>query len=428
MVQRTPLTKAEKEFISQQKAIGVSLRQIAQELLCSTETTRKWWRNQRDGHIPGARGRPMRRALSTYPVAIIDKAIELKKAHPHWGPISIKLEIDRDESFSGQRLPSNARLSVLFQQVCAENVQPRNQRFTRPKPVWVKGPHQRWQIDTKEQVQVGSEIVSMLELRDLHTGLMIGSQAFITTTEKRWRRLSLVENQQALRQAFQTWGLPLEVQTDHDGVYINPNDHQFPSIFTLWLAGLGVTHVTSRPYRPTDQGSIERNHRTLGDFAWKDQVFDQIGDLQQALDQHQQRYNHAYPSKAAHCQGRPPLVAFPESGSTGRPYHLANEWNFFDLNRVDAYLAQFIWTRTVTKNGLVYLGNHRYGLGRSHHGQKVSIRFLPASRAFRFESADGTGLKELPAIELAKEDILGFLPADLALPVGFQFSLPLPGV
>lgn len=428
MAQRTPLTEAEKKYIWQRKEGGVSLRQIAQELGCSTETTRKWWRNQRDGSSPGPRGRPKRGVLSTYPAAIRDQAIELKKAHPHWGPISIKLELQREATFSQQRLPSHACLSILFQQGCPECVQPRNQRFTRPQHCEVKGPHQRWQIDTKEQVQVGSDWVSLLELRDLFTGLMIGSQAFVTTTEKRWRRLSLVENQQALRQAFQTWGLPREVQTDHDGVYINPNDHQFPSTFTLWLVGLGITHVTSRPHRPTDQGSIERNHRTLGDFAWKDQVFEQINDLQQALDQHQQRYNQTYPSQAAHCQGHPPLVAFPDAGSTGHPYHPANEWNSFDLNRVDAYLAQFIWIRTVTTNGQVYLGNQRYNLGRSHRGQKVAIRFLPASHTFRFESADGTLLKELPAIRLAKEDILGFLPANLALPVGFQFCLPLLGV
>lgn len=428
MIQRTPLTQAEKEYIGQRKAAGASLRQIGQELRCSVETTRKWWRYQRDARIPGARGRPKRGVLSTYAVAIRDKAVELKKAHPHWGPISIKLELKRDANFSRQKLPSNAVLSVLFQQVCPECVQPRNQRITRSQQGAVESPHQRWQIDTKEQVQVGSAFVSLLELRDLFTGLMIGSRAFITTTEKRWRRLSLVENQQALRQAFQTWGLPLEVQTDHDGVYINPNDHLFPSTFTLWLVGLGITHVTSRPHRPTDQGSIERNHRTLADFTWKDQVFEQIGDLQQALDQHQLRYNQAYPSKAAHCQGRPPLVAFPEAGSTGRPYHPANEWNSFDLNRVDAYLAQSVWIRTVTTNGQVYLGNQRYNLGRSYRGQKVAVRFQPASHTFRFESADGTVLKELPAIGLAKEDIFGFLPANLALPAGFQFCLPLLGV
>jgi hypothetical protein len=36
--------------------------------------------------------------------------------------------------------------------------------------------------------------------------------------------------------------------------------------------------------------------------------------------------------------------------------------------------------------------------------------------------------KDIPVLGLAKEDILGFIPAELALPVGFQFPLPLVGV
>ena len=235
MAKRAPLMQAEKEYICQRKAQGMSLRQIAQELRCSVETIRKWWRYQRDGRIPRVRGRPKRGVVSTFPELIRDKAIELKQAHPHWGPISIKLELKRDANFAQQKLPSNAGLSVLFQQVCPECVQPRNRRLTRPKQHGVKGPHQRWQIDTKEQVRVGSDLVSLLELKDIFTGLMIGSQTFVTTTKKRWRRLILAENQQVLRQAFQIWGLPVEVQTDHDSVYVNPNDPSFPSIFSLWL-------------------------------------------------------------------------------------------------------------------------------------------------------------------------------------------------
>lgn len=78
MAQRTPLTKAEKEYIGQRKKGGESLRQIAQELHCSNETTRKWWRNQRDARNPGPRGRPKRGVLSTYPAIIRDKAVKLK--------------------------------------------------------------------------------------------------------------------------------------------------------------------------------------------------------------------------------------------------------------------------------------------------------------------------------------------------------------
>jgi transposase InsO family protein len=425
---RTPLTKAEKEFILQRKRAGATLGQIAQELACSLETSRKWWRLGQKECTQRPRGRPKRGALSTYPETLRAKAVELKQAHPHWGPASIKLELQRDAQWREGQLPSDARLSVLFREVCPDAVQPRNRRATRPQSYTVKYPHQRWQIDAKEGVRLGKEFANLLEVRDRFTGLMIVAQAFITTTPKRWRRLSLAENQQVLRGAFQDWGLPLEVQTDHDGVYIPTEDPQFPSLFTLWLVGLGVTHVTSRPYRPTDQGSIERNHRTLGDFAYQDQQFEQLADLQQALNEHQRRYNQAFPSRAAHCDGRPPLVAFPNACSTGRPYHSEAEWELFRLERIDAYLAQFVWTRPVMTNGIVYLGKQRYYVGRRFKGQRVSIQFLLATRSFHFQTADGQWSKDIPARGLSKEAILGFIPAHLALPVGFQYPLPLNGV
>jgi transposase InsO family protein len=428
MGQRTALSEAEKQYLQRRKEEGGSLRQIAEELHCSTETTRKWWRWLRKGTRPKVRGRPKGGILSTYPSALRETVVSLKQEHPHWGPVSVKLELRQDPDWAGAVLPSDAHLSLLFRAACPEAVQPRRQRLTRPHSNTVHAPHQRWQIDTKEGVRVGQDWVSIQEIRDVYSGLMLTATAFVTTTPKRWRRLSLEEHRQVLRWAFQNWGLPREVQTDHDGIFVSPNDPQFPSLFTLWLVGLGVQHVTSRPYRPTDQGAIERNHRTLADFAWKDLTFEQLSQLQQALDHHQHRYNTEYPSEAAHCAGQPPLVAFPHAHASGRPYHPAQEWDAFRLERVDVYLAALVWTRSVMTNGRVNIGNHYYQLGSQLKGQQTSIRFLPASRSFCFQTMDGTTIKEFPVLGLEKQDFVGFLPANLALPVGYQFPLPLVGV
>jgi hypothetical protein len=45
----------------------------------------------------------------------------------------------------------------------------------------------------------------------------------------------LSETQQSLREDFARWGLPEEIQTDHEGVYVGSADENFPSLFTLWL-------------------------------------------------------------------------------------------------------------------------------------------------------------------------------------------------
>ncbi len=423
MSQRAPLTQAEKQWISQKKATGESLVQISVELHCSLETVRKWWRFERDQRQAQARGRPKRGPLSTYPAPVGEKAVELKRAHPHWGPERVKLELMQVLGLKTDELPSAARLSVLFKQRCADAVQPRQRRLLPPADPKVANVHQRWQMDAKEGLRVGAERVNVQEIRDVYSALMITSQGFVTGQATHWRRLSRAEHQQTLRVGFTQWGLPDEVQTDNDGEFVNLDDPTFPSHFTLWLVGLGVGHVLSRPRRPTDQAQIERNHRTQGDFVWKDQPFACLEQLQQALDQHCDLYNHTYPSQAAHCHGLPPLVVFPTATTTGRPYHPALEWEMFDLKRVDAFLAQFVWTRKVACNGTVHIANQRYILGREWKGQFVSIRFLADSRSFRFEDAKGTVITSLPVQGLEKEHLIGSIPAHLPLPAGFQFAL-----
>jgi len=428
MSQRTPLTQAEKQVIYEKKAAGLSFREISDQLQCSPETVRKWWQSVHNRRIIRPSRRPKQGPVSTYPAVVREKAIELKKAHPHWGPKKVRLEMKPALSLSEKELPSPARLSELFKERCPEALQPRQRRLLPPADPKVRSVHQRWQMDAKEGIPVGTGRANVQEIRDIYSGLMIASRAFVALqTDKGWQHLHREDHQQVLREAFSQWGMPLEVQTDNDGEFNNLNDSTFPTLFTLWLLGLGIIHVLSRPHRPTDQPYIERNHRTQGDFVWKDQAFDQLEPLQLALDHHRQIYNEEYPSNAAHCHGNPPLSVFPSACTTGRPYHPDLEWDCFNLQRVDAFLAGQAWTRKVTTNGTVHLGNHYYILGRAWKCQQISIRFLPETRSFRFQAKDGSFVN-LPALGLEKEHLIGLIPAHLPLPIGFQFALPLLGV
>jgi len=430
MATREALTQAEQEYIRMRKQAGATTGAIAHELHCSPETVRKHWRRQRRGQAPRPRGRPPRGILSTYPTEMVEQAVALKRTHPHWGPANVKLELQRQPEFAQARLPSEARLAALFRVRCPEAVQPhRRQVYPAQPPPKARQPHQRWQIDGKEKVPVGAhEVATVLNVRDPAAGLMIASQAVLTTTAQGWRKVSLAEVQETLRTAFTEWGLPLEVQTDHEVVYTGSPAHDFPSAFSLWLVGLGLQHVASRDRRPTDQAQVERSHRTLGDMAWKDEPSEHLAQLQALVDDRRQRYNTELPVRAADCQCRPPLVARPQARHSGRPFDRAWEWDLFDLGRVDAYLAQFVWTRQVSATGSVGIGNHLYYVGRTHLNQTVSVRFLPTARAFRFQLADGTVLREQPAVGLDQIDLIGYMPLDEVLLVPWQLPLPLQGV
>jgi len=430
MATRAGLTTAEQEYIQVRKQAGATLAAIAVELHCSSHTVRKYWRRQRRGQAPRPRGRPRRGILSTYPTAMVDEAVSLKETHPHWGPANVKLELKRQPDFAQARLPSDARLAALFRARCPDAVQPhRRQVYPAQPPPKARRPHQRWQVDGQEKIPVGTQdVATVLNVRDPAAALMLASQAVLTTTPKGWRKLTLAEVQETLRTAFSTWGLPLEIQTDHEVVYTGSPANDFPATFTLWLVGLSLQHVPSRDRRPTDQAQVERNHRTLGDMGWKDEPSDRLEQLQALLDDRRQRYNTELPVRAADCRGRPPLVAHPHARHSGRPFDRAWEWDLFDLSRVDAYLAQFVWTRKISDAGNVGIGHHLYYVGRTHLNQTVSVRFVPATRSFRFQLADGTTLSERPAIGLDKVNLIGYMPLGEALLVPWQLPLPLPGV
>ncbi len=425
MTGRAPLTEAEKQRLYQRTQAGATHAEVAREVHCSAETVRKWWRRYRQAKLGYRRGRPRRGVLSTYPDNVREASVALKRAKPHSGPANIKAELKHQLDLSDDELPSDARLSALFKARCPEAVQPRRRRqYPERAPSAVTRPHQRWQVDGKEKVPVGqSDVATILEVRDPFSAVMLAAQAYLTTTEKAWRKLDLREVQATLRTAFSEWGLPQEVQTDHENVYTGAPNADFPSLFTLWLVGLGITHITSRDGCPTDQAQVERNHRTLGDMAWKDLDFSDVQALQTSLNVMCPRYNNELPVRAAHCDRRPPLVAYPEARYSGRPYHSAIEWTLFNMARVDAYLAGCTWVRRVNASGCISLGHHPYGVGRAYKGQVVTARFVPGRRTFHLQLADGTDLGDLPAVGLDKLDIIGFAPLNIELDVPIQLPL-----
>jgi len=430
MTTRQPLTEAEKAYLAVRRTAGATYQSIAQDLGCAYETVRKHARRQRDHQVPRARGRPAHGILSTYPSELVDRAVALKQAHPHWGPANVRLELSRHTGLALSNLPSRARLSALFKARCPEAVQPHHHQHYSERPVPKAGyVHQRWQMDAKEKIPMNDHAATtVLNVRDPVSAVMIASQAFLTTTAQGVRKLTLPEVQGVLRMAFTQWGCPLEIQTDHEDVYVGAATSDFPSRFTLWLLGLNIQHVTSRSHRPTDQAQVERSHRTLGDMTWKDETFAQVIELQATLDDRRQRYNTDLPVKAADCDGQPPLSVHPTAHFSGRPFCPELEWQLFDLNRVDTFLAQQVWIRHVGEQGQVGIGSYHYYLGRKHAFQTVTVHFQLATRTFRFELADGTHLADMSARGLDQADLIGYAPFTESRPCIFQFPLPLAGV
>jgi len=370
MGNRAQLTQEEKERIYQGKLQGRTLPELAKELRCSVETTRKWWRTAREKGLSGLRvrrrGRSATGILSRFQPLIAEKAEVHKHTHPGWGAERVLIELRQDPQLVGFCLPKRSRLASFFKKQCPECVARRTPRPPAPgKGSKATAVHEIWQLDNQEGIELtNGEVAIICNIRDPFGAAPIASQAFSGKTQKRWRKLEVAEFRQVLRAGFTEWQtLPDSVWTDNELRLIGNPSSDFPSLLTLYLAGLGIKHEFIRPGTPTDQPQVERGHRTLDDWALDEEARKGIPQLQQALDRERRVYLLEFPCQASDCAGRPPLIAHPELLHPRRYFQPDLELQLFSLQRVYDYLATFTFERKISDSGCVAL-TRQVSIGR----------------------------------------------------------------
>jgi transposase InsO family protein len=408
---------------------GETYQAIANKMNVSKWCVRYWCRRQRDGgSYQSAYRRKPRGLLSGFDPRVRYAVLRLRLEHPRWGPKSILNRLRKRPSLRGLKLPSEASIGRYLNQWSRFRRPPRRRgRSQRPNaPTAI---HQRWQVDFKVEIALADGTwVNLHTVRDPVGEACIG--AFVLPCGgdgRRNKRVTLEQVRSVLRACFASWGtLPDEVQTDGEPALIGQAHDSFPGRFTLWLKGLGISHLVIRPGRPTDNAEVERCHRTVNDHAIVGNEKAEITRLQEILDQSVIELNWELPSRAEGCRGQPPIRAHPELLRPRRPFKPEHELALFDLALVDTYLATFTWKRTVWKSGQTEIGTHRYFVGHSHVGRCVHVRFDPADRHFVFYEPDSPEdeIVRRPAKGLEVEDLTGLIP----WPAGLgpqQLSLPL---
>jgi hypothetical protein len=334
----------------------------------------------------------------------------------------------KDPALEKLVLPKRTALADFFRQACPELLQKRQPRPSRP-PL-ARHVHELWQVDGKEAIHLADgTIVTEFEVREPVACVCLGVIAHAVQTAKAWRKLDLREVQADLRQIFTEFGLPMGLQTDREKVYGRPPTEAFPTLFTLWLVGLGINHHFGRPNQATDQAHVEREHRTLFDWLERPQPLANLQELQIELDEARRMHNYVLPSDAGDCRGRPPMNAHPEVLQPLRPYHPSAELALFSLDRVDRFLAKFTWSYKVSEVGQVKILKCPYSVGTAHASKRVDVRFDPQDRRFVFSEAEtGIPIKRCLAKGLDIATITGLDVPPTQSRKLIQLSFPCPGV
>ena len=414
---------------------GESYQVVADQIGVSFWTARKWIRQaRRDGlsALVTTFGRPATGPMSGCDPLVRYVALRLKCEHKTWGAAYVVKKMGERPSLKGKKFPGLITVWRYWRSFG-------DRLFPKRRPAQPKHPpagvaHGVWQMDAKESVYVaGVGTVTIDQARDEFGRATVMHRIHpAEQPEQRIVKLTTAQVQQDCRIAFTEWGLPDAIQTDQASIFVDADPTPFPTQLTLWWTGLGIQHRLSSS--PQQNGCIERGHRTLNERTLIDQRFNSADDLQEQVDVDWHELNAECPSRAKGCNGQPPLVAHPDLLTPRRLYCPEWELDLFDTKRVDKYLADRTWTRTVSEVGQVSLGGHRYGLGKAWAGQTVSISFDPEQRQFVFtqvkpKTKRGQRLPDLSPVHrdaksLSIEEITGLSAALEDLPVR-QLMLPL---
>lgn len=211
------------------------------------------------------------------------------------------------------------------------------------------------------------------------------------------------EVQQALRQVFETWGMPRSLRVDN-GPPWGRKTH-LPSPLCLWLIGLGIEVIHNRPYCPQENGKVERSHGV--NKAWiEPQSCESLAALQLRLHQAATIQREQYPS----IEGRARVAAFPALANRARYFDVQSEVQQWEIAPVLAFLAGHRWARKVSRAGQISWYSHNIGIGQKYRNQMITVRFDAKSIEWIIENASGDEIVRYHANGLNSQSICQLKP------------------
>lgn len=279
-------TPAQRQRFYERHCNGETYQAIALVEGVSKGTVRYWCRRQRDGgKCVTVYQRKPAGMLGRFDPKVRYCVLRLRLEHPRWGPNRILAHLRKRLSLRGLALPSEASIGRYLHQWPRFRRQ-RRQKTSAKRPNEPRAVHQRWQIDFKMGIALDDGLqVNLHTVRDPVGEACIGAFVFPAgRVGDQAKPVTLEQVRSVLRTCFARWNtLPEEIQTDSETVLAGHPDGLFPSVFALWLKGLGIKHLVTRPGTPTDNAEVERCHRTVNDYAIVGNEKSNITQLQRIL-------------------------------------------------------------------------------------------------------------------------------------------------
>ena len=284
------VTEQRQRFLEDFQLNYYSITELAERFCISRKTAYKWInRFKQNGHsgFHEQSRRPHSCPWQTNK-AIVEELVEIRKAHPKWGP---KKLLDLMERRNPERkLPAISTAALILKR--NELVKPRR-RYRRAHPGCPKsvpaGPNDIWAADYKGQFRLkNGKYCFPLTVSDLSSRFILGIDAHPA--------ISLEKTFAYFRGLFEAYGLPNRIRTDN-GVPFASNALARLSQLSVWFIKLGIYPELIEPGKPQQNGVHERMHRTLKEEATIPPA-SSLRAQQKKFDQFREEFNQVRPHEA----------------------------------------------------------------------------------------------------------------------------------
>lgn len=196
-----------------------------------------------------------RRVAAATPVERVAAILEMRKAHPRWGPKKLRARLLASQIDVSWPAPSTIG-EILKRHGL---IVPRRRRVRwvtprahRPAP---DGPNHTWCVDFKGDFALGDGTRCYpLTVTDLHSRMILCTTAFRSTAQK-----PVIAEFERL---FATYGLPERIRSDNGTPFSSQAPGGLSVLSVRWIA-LGIVLERIEPGHPEQNGAHERMHRTL---------------------------------------------------------------------------------------------------------------------------------------------------------------------
>jgi hypothetical protein len=205
--------------------------------------------------------------------------------------------------------------------------------------------------------------------------------------------------QEQFRQWFTQWGLPQQVRLDNGCPWGGWYD--LPTVFALWLLGLGLKVHFNPPATPEDNGVIERSNGLGQRWAEVDKC-STVTQAQEHLDFVDEIQRQHMPSR----QGQSRMQAYERVKHSGRTYSRQWEEENWSLEKAQEVLETYVAKRKVDSQGHISLYYRAVYVAQRLRGTEVQVQYDRGSNMWVISSEEGKVLRNVSAIEVSREKIM----------------------